>query len=474
MKSLREKFTNISLASKIAGMMSLLVMLTVFAVTFLSIQRERTNFEKELSEQAELFLETASHGLRDPLYRTQIDEITDLSNQVKDNPDITFFVVYNKDGKILVDSREDALQFSQKADELGSAILRHGAGMYTSWGVKELITGQTIKLGNQAVGAVSAGFSTKPLDQKITSITIQGIVLAIITLFISAALTVLLAQQITQPLSELNAIVARMRAGDLTQRVTYQSSDEIGQLGTAFNKMAEELQEREWLRDMFGKFVSREVADALRSGQIKLEGENRFVTILFCDIREFTAYSEKHTPEEVVNLLNQFLPIVVQAAQKYGGMVNKFGGDSTLIIYGAPYEVENSAYNAILTALEVRAAMAEMNRQLIKKGDTPLRVGVGINTGYALAGAIGPAERLEYTVVGNTVNLAARIDGLNKQFPENDILISKWTYEAIGEKRGEFKMNPLGKVPIRGRNDPIEIWSVLGKEQTDPIKMARG
>jgi adenylate cyclase len=105
-----------------------------------------------------------------------------------------------------------------------------------------------------------------------------------------------------------------------------------------------------------------------------------------------------------------------------------------------------------------------MNRQLIKKGDTPLRVGVGINSGFALAGAIGPNERQEYTVVGNTVNLAARIDGLNKQFPENDILISGWTYEAIGEQRREFKMNPLGKVPIRGRNDPIEIWSVLGKQ----------
>jgi adenylate cyclase len=463
MKSLSDKFLNLSLASKVAGMMSILVMLTVFALTFLSIQRERANFEKELTEQAELFLETASHGLRDPLYRTQLDEMTDLSNQVSDNPDITFFVVYNKEGKILVDSRETSLQFSQQIDTLGSKILAFNGSMYTSWEQGELVTGRTIKLGNQVAGAVSAGFSTKPLDEKIAAITTQGVILAVITLLIGAAFTVLLAQQITQPLSELNRIVARMSAGDLTQRTTYHSGDEIGQLGAAFNQMAEELQEREWLRDMFGRFVSHEVADALRSGHIKLEGENRLVTILFCDIREFTTYSERHSPEDVVRLLNQFLPIVVQAAQRHGGMVNKFGGDSTLIVYGAPREVENSAYHAILTALEIRSSMAEMNRVLIKKGDTPLRVGVGINTGFALAGAIGPNERQEYTVVGNTVNLAARIDGLNKQFPENDILISSWTYEAIGEQRDEFKLNSLGKVPIRGRNDPIEIWSVLGK-----------
>jgi class 3 adenylate cyclase len=464
MKSLKDNFKNLSLASKVASMMSLLVMLAVFALTFLSIQREHANFEKELTEQAELFLETASHGLRDPLYRVQIDEITDLSNQIRDNPDITFFVVYDREGKILVDSRESSLQFSQQIDVLGESVLKHGdESIYIEWRKTELVTGRAIKLGNQVLGAVSAGFSTRPLDEKIAAITAQGILLAVITLFAGAGFTLLLARQITQPLSELNTIVARMSAGDLTQRVGYESRDEIGQLGAAFNQMAEQLQEREWLRDMFGRFVSREVADALRSGKVKLEGENRFVSILFCDIREFTTYSERHSPEEVVKLLNQFLPIVVQAAQKHGGMVNKFGGDSTLVVYGAPHDVKDNAYRAVMTALDIREAMNELNHQLLQKGDAPLRVGVGINTGTALVGAIGPKERQEYTVVGNTVNLAARIDGLNKQFPENDILISAWTYDAIGEQRRQFKMISLGKVPIRGRNEPIEVWSVLGK-----------
>lgn len=465
MKRFYANFQNLSLASKIASLMSLLVTLAVLALTFLSIQRERANFEIELVEQADLFLETASHGLRDPLYHAKLDEMTDLSNQVSDNADITFFVVYDRDGKILVDSREAALQFSQTVDELGATILKNSAeATYTKWEKTELISGRTIKLGDQVVGAVSAGFSTTPLSEKIRMITTQGIILAVITLLLGAAFTILLARQITHPLSELNAIVGRMSAGDLTQRVTYQSEDEIGQLGTAFNKMAEQLQEREWLRDMFGRFVSHEVVDALRSGQIKLEGESRLVSILFCDIREFTHYSERHSPEEVVELLNQFLPLVVQAAQKHGGMVNKFGGDSTLIVYGAPHEVKDNAYRAVQTALDIRSSMYILNRALVEKGDLPLRVGVGINTGFALAGAIGPYERQEYTVVGNTVNLAARIDGLNKQFPENDILISEWTYDAIGDKRDLFKMTSLGKVPIRGRNDPIEIWSVQGKE----------
>jgi adenylate cyclase len=164
----------------------------------------------------------------------------------------------------------------------------------------------------------------------------------------------------------------------------------------------------------------------------------------------------------VVALLNQYLPLVVQAAQRHGGMVNKFGGDSTLIIYGAPHDIQDSAFQAVLTALDIRAAIQKLNISLSSQGEAPLRVGIGINTGMALAGAIGPNERQEYTVVGNTVNLAARIDGLNKQFPQHDILISSWTYEALNGNRQKFKMTSLGSIPIRGKNEPVEIWAVEG------------
>jgi len=162
-------------------------------------------------------------------------------------------------------------------------------------------------------------------------------------------------------------------------------------------------------------------------------------------------------------MLNSYLPIVVQSAQKYGGMVNKFGGDSTLVIYGAPRSMDDSAYRAVLTALEIRIGLDAINKRLATELDTSLRVGVGINTGYALAGAVGPQERQEYTVVGNTVNLAARIDGLNKQFPQDYILISEWTYAALDCHRDKFDIVSLGVIPIRGKNEPIEIYSVKGR-----------
>jgi class 3 adenylate cyclase len=461
--SIQNFWRKLSLQGKISSLINLLVMATVFALTFLSIQRERANFQSELLEQASLLLDVTSLTLRDPLYNLQIDELARVANVVDSNPDVTVFIVYDRNGRVLVDSSQSSFGFSQSIDPLGERLLSLGEDeKYSEWQDTQLIAGRPVIIGNQPVGGVLAGLSTEPLDLKIRTITFQGIMLGLITLSVGGVLTFLLARQITNPLSELADAAVKMADGNLSMRVAKTSDDEIGQLAGAFNEMATGLQEREWLKDMFGRFVSQEVAEAIRNGQVILEGENRLVSVLFCDIREFTDFSERHTPQEVVKLLNEFLPLVVQAAQKNGGMVNKFGGDSTLIIFGAPYEVQDNAYKAVLTALEIRTAVRQLNVNLAERGET-FRVGVGINTGTVLAGAVGPMERQEYTVVGNTVNLAARIDGLNKQFPDHDILISPWTYESLGEHRAKFNLVSLGHVQIRGRNEPVEIWAVQGK-----------
>jgi len=459
----RKFWRRLSLRGKIASLVSLLVLVTVASLTFLSIQRERANFQRELLEQADLLLDTTALTLRDSLYNLQIDELSDLAKVVASNSDVTSFIVYDQDGKVLVDSSQKTPGFSQSVDPLGARLLQlKSDDNYSEWQAGQLLAGRAVILGNRPIGAVVIGLSTAPLNQKINTITLQGVFLGLVTLAIGAGLTIFLANQITHPLSELAHAAVMMADGNLSMRVAKKSNDEIGQLAGAFNDMATGLQEREWLKDLFGRFVSQEVAEALRNGQVVLEGENRLVSVLFCDIREFTDFSERHSPQEVVRLLNQFLPLVVQAAQKHSGTVNKFGGDSTLVIYGAPYEVKDNAYKAVSTALEIRTAVRQLNVRLAEHGEL-LRVGVGINTGMALAGAVGSMERQEYTVVGNTVNLAARIDGLNKQFPEHDILISPWTYEALGEYRDQFKLTSLGSVQIRGRNEPVEIWAVQGR-----------
>jgi class 3 adenylate cyclase/CheY-like chemotaxis protein len=219
-------------------------------------------------------------------------------------------------------------------------------------------------------------------------------------------------------------------------------------------------QERE-LREIFGRFVSRDVAEVIRTGEIDPSGENLYVAVLFCDIREFTALSERLAPKEVLEILNDYLPLVVEAAHRNGGMVNKFGGDSTLIVFGAPMPLERCAYRAVRAALQIRNRLEELNKTKFSTRDFKIKVGIGINTGDVVAGVVGPQERQEYTVIGDTVNLSSRIQALNKDFPQYDILISDSTYSAIAERQSEFEVVDLGNVPIRGKTNAVKVWGVV-------------
>lgn len=226
-----------------------------------------------------------------------------------------------------------------------------------------------------------------------------------------------------------------------------------------FQMLLQQQQQELDLREMFGRFVSREVAEAIRSGDINLAGEIQVVSVLFCDIRDFTAFSEHHSPQQVMQVLNEYFPIVVHAAERNGGMINKFGGDSAMLIFGVPTPLADSAYRAIVTALQIRRALHDLNHKLADRGFN-LRIGAGINTGEVIAGAVGSRERQEYTVIGDTVNLSARVEALNKQYPEYDIFITDYTYKALGDRRIVFEFVDLGDIVFKGKTHAVKVWAV--------------
>jgi class 3 adenylate cyclase len=315
--------------------------------------------------------------------------------------------------------------------------------------------------GGETLGALRVAVRRTQVDDFLSESRNLFMLCGLVAILAGVLMAQAIGGAIAAPVSQLAEGTRRVARGDLSVQFRVDTRDELAILANAYNQMVTGLREREWLRDMFGRFVSQEVAEAIRTGQVRLEGENRTVSVLFCDIRGFTARSEKSTPEKIVALLNEYLPVVVEAAQHHQGTVNKFGGDSTLIIYGAPRHLQESAYQAVLTALEMRASLRALNARLAERGEVPIRIGVGINTGVALAGAVGPKERQEYTVIGDTVNLASRIEALNKDYPDYDVLISGQTYDALGSRRSEFEWVDLGNVTIRGKEAPVRVWAVV-------------
>jgi adenylate cyclase len=273
--------------------------------------------------------------------------------------------------------------------------------------------------------------------------------------------------QIVRPILELVRAARRVEGGDLSRKVVVRTEDELGLLAQAFNRMIQGLRVKEFIRDAFGRFVSRDVSEALLRGEIRLQGEKRVATMLFADIRDFTRLSEQYEPDTMVRILNDYFTGMVEVAQTYGGTVNKFGGDSTLVIFGAPVTDANHADHAIRAALGMRRRLAQLNAERLTRGEVPIRMGIGINTGDVVAGTVGSLDRMEYTVIGDSVNLSARVQGLNKEFPEYDILVSEYTHDALREPES-YVIRNLGPMAVKGKTDTVRIYAVVGlAEQED-------
>ena len=287
------------------------------------------------------------------------------------------------------------------------------------------------------------------------------ITVSILLLVIAFIITLSLSKLIINPLNKLTEASKRIKEGDYKTRTGIVTSDELGILADSFNDMADSLAEKEFMRDTFGKIVDPEVRDYLMKekgnvGFAGLGGETREVTVLFCDIRSFTAMSEKMEASEVVSLLNKYFTALGQCITSHHGIINKYIGDAIMAIFGAPVKAENSTKDAFEAALDMRKALIEVNKDFSKEGLPEVRFGIGIHTGPVFAGTIGAANRMEYTVIGDTVNTASRLESLCKTY-KTDLLISE---AAASKLENEADMlDFLADAEIRGKSGTMKVFT---------------
>ena len=293
----------------------------------------------------------------------------------------------------------------------------------------------------------------KPLG-RLLSIFGGGILASLLLM----ALTIsYISHRIAHPILDLAEGARFIAEGDYERRLQIQSRDEIGYLTKSFNDMAEGLKDRDFIKSTFGRYVSKDVMHDILNGNIALGGEKKLITILFSDIRSFTSLSEAMDPEKVVKLLNDYFDEMDTVISAHGGSINKYMGDGILAIYGAPNKMENSALKAVESAREMLAALEKLN----KRKSLKLKIGLGIHTGEAVVGNIGSQNRTEYTVIGDAVNLASRIESLTKKYKQ-DLLISDDTAENVGT---EFILRLIDKVRVKGKNIPVTLYSPHRQEE---------
>ncbi|MBI3505360.1 MAG: adenylate/guanylate cyclase domain-containing protein [Proteobacteria bacterium] len=275
-----------------------------------------------------------------------------------------------------------------------------------------------------------------------------------VSLYGLAALLFWAVRTLGRPLARLDEGMKRAAAGDLTVRLPVTSNEEIGALTDRFNRMVEGLRERERLRETFGKYVSESVASELlrEAPDGHLEGRTAEATLMFTDIEGFTTLSERLAPSDVIRLLNEYLPRVVEPIQRHGGVVNGFIGDGLFASFNMPLAADGHAARAVAAARDIQKALADFRTQ----DGHALVTRIGINTGSVVGGTIGSGERLSYTLLGDAVNAAARLEALNKAHGTR-ILLSDATREAAGDGH-EYRF--VGEVTLRGKSGTLRVFTL--------------
>lgn len=231
----------------------------------------------------------------------------------------------------------------------------------------------------------------------------------------------------------------------------------------AYQYFSEE-KEKIYIRSVFKHYVAENVVDSILQDAeaLKFGGERRHLTVLFSDIRSFTTYSEKYTPEEVVSNLGEYLTEMVDVILKFGGMLDKFVGDEIMAVFGAPYYMEDHAERACLTALEMVRSLDRLKERWREQGKETFEIGIGINTGDMIVGNLGSKQIFDYTVIGDNVNLGARLEGINKVYKTaNNIIISEFTRNELGDN---LVTRELDSVRVKGKQKPVAIFELVGEK----------
>jgi adenylate cyclase len=285
-------------------------------------------------------------------------------------------------------------------------------------------------------------------------------VISLVATAAGIALAVLVSRSILDPLQRLRDGMGRVAQNDLAVSLLSDSNDELGYVSQGFNEMVSGLRRAEVMRNLLNLYVSPEVArEALEHGT-KLGGQLIECSVLFSDIRGFTSLSEQLPPEQLIDLLNRYMSRMVDVVIANGGLVNKFGGDSLLAVFGSPLNpADDHAAQAVRAALHMQKALKGFNVEQITKKQPELQIGIGLASGPVVAGNVGGEGRIEYTVIGDTVNLAARLQDLTKQMGRSILASAATVNEAA--RVMPFAAEPMDAIQVRGKSGPVEIYALL-------------
>jgi adenylate cyclase len=450
---------------KLATLSTLLIFFVVFGISFSMLNKQKKQFIGQLINLGESMVRIAASNAPDKLLGEEDLALFQLVKDIAENDQVIYALITDEKNIIKAHNNIEVVNKAYSPPK-NPILVKESNNLKVSSivydGEEVLFFKKPIAYQKQKVGEVHLAISQKKILQNIRNAKIFILVLTIIVILLGILLSLGLSVYFSWPINKLRESTKALATGNFDYRVSIKRNDELGDLGLAFNKMSEDLALKERIKDSFGRYVTPEIVDLILASPDNqwMKGSEVEASVLFVDIRGFTALSEDKEPDTIIELLNDHFARITDIVIKHGGHLDKFVGDEAMAVFGAPAANIRHAETAVRAALDMQEEIARLAHEK-EMEDIPIQVGIGINSGEMVAGNLGSKKRMEYTVIGDNVNVASRLTSLAKA---GEILISKRTYESIRNK-SKVKVKKKGKVPVKGRKMEIAVFKVLGLEE---------
>jgi adenylate cyclase len=450
---------HLSLKVKLSLLITALVVLTVALVSYLLLRQQQMALTEQMIKRGHTIAENLAAAGKSALVASDDLTLNVLVREAMNDRDVAYVAFVDEDGTVRAHSEVTAmgkpLVRAPGLQKLGDVPL---VQTYRAEGGQVIDFAVPLIFSQVHVGSLYVGFSKQTITAALTAARNRATLITVALVAIGVAGAVALATMLSRPIFRLVQGTRAIAEGNFQIVLPVTSRDELGTLTESFNQMARSLREKEMIKRAFTRYVAREVVEEVLKDPAKLMllGERREVTVLFCDIRGFTPVAERLAPEEVVSLLNEFYTLMIETVFKHDGTLDKFLGDAVMAVFGAPIAHPDHAHRAVRTAIDMRNGIAELNERRTAQGKVPIGIGIGLSLGEVVAGTVGTEERMEYTVIGDSVNLAARL--VDNARPAGRILISQRTYEAVREV---LDVKGLGPLKVKGKEEEVEVYEVL-------------
>jgi adenylate cyclase len=447
---------------------SLLATLAIFAIVATIstsiLKRQRTQFTDQLIKFGATMSRYAARNIPEDLLEEAELPMYQLVSDIAKSEEVVFVLVLGGNETILAhsDIKQVGSTYGFRAD---SQLVFEKDGLqlhsYQEAGENLLLFSTPVLYQGLKIGEVKLCLTKKYIEASIFKAKVFILMMTLAITATGIVMSMVLSFYFSRPIQRLVVAVEEIGKGNFTYRVNLARNDELGDLGEAINRMAEDLRLKDRIQTWFGRYVTPEIVERILASPDDewMKGKRQEATIAFFDIRGFTALAEKSDPDAVVELLNSYFTLVTDVIIQYGGYLDKFVGDAVMGVFGTLVPDPEHAQTALLAAMEVRRHLPELNQRLPILGD-PIQVGIGINTGEVVAGNIGSSKSMEYTVIGDNVNVASRLTDLAGP---DQILISEQVFlKVVSDSR--FILQSRGALEVKGRKEPVGIYEVLDQE----------